>query len=177
MINNESDDGTPEYEVQSIIDKKLVKGNISYLIHWKGYDIKESTWEPIQNLYNCMDSVVAYEENNKKNEKEVEKPLLKSKRKSFIPEKIYSISKYDSDSREIKRLFKTYKPKSIISAISTYPNIIPTKVNNVNEFFLKIQWNNSDDIVEETTLISNHIFKIYYPLMLCDYYEKYIRIN
>lgn len=35
-----------EYEVEDIIDHKILRGRISYLIRWKNYDSGEDTWEP-----------------------------------------------------------------------------------------------------------------------------------
>lgn len=45
-------DGLEEYEVQSILDSRMVRGRIQYLVEWKGYGPEERTWEPVSNL-NC----------------------------------------------------------------------------------------------------------------------------
>ena len=39
-----------EYAVEKIVDKRYLNGIINYLIKWKGYDDKDNTWEPIDNL-------------------------------------------------------------------------------------------------------------------------------
>ena len=42
-------------------DKSFDKyGNINYLIKWKGYDDKDNTWEPIENIY-CEDLIKEFE--------------------------------------------------------------------------------------------------------------------
>merc|ERR1712083_984147 len=33
-----------------VLDRELREGQIFYRVSWKGYDIKESTWEPRSNL-------------------------------------------------------------------------------------------------------------------------------
>ena len=38
------------YEVEKIIDRRIVKGKKEYLIKWKGYPESQSTWEPISHL-------------------------------------------------------------------------------------------------------------------------------
>ena len=39
------------YEVDCIKARHLVKGGaVEYLIHWKGYEDKDDTWEPLANL-------------------------------------------------------------------------------------------------------------------------------
>lgn len=49
-----------EYAVEKVLDKRFVKGKIQYFIKWKGWDIKDSTWEPIEHL-NCPDLVDKFE--------------------------------------------------------------------------------------------------------------------
>ncbi|XP_031624988.1 chromobox protein homolog 1-like [Contarinia nasturtii] len=55
------------YEVESIIGHRVVKGKEKFLIKWKGEE--ESTWEPIENLFGCIEMVREYmlkKENEKK---------------------------------------------------------------------------------------------------------------
>ena len=63
-------DDDQEFFVEKIVDKNFdVNGKISYLIKWKGYDDKDNTWEPIENLY-CLDLIEDFEKTycNKENE-------------------------------------------------------------------------------------------------------------
>jgi hypothetical protein len=46
-------DDQPEFVVEAILDSKLVRNTIRYLVHWKGYDNSERTWEPLRSLTNC----------------------------------------------------------------------------------------------------------------------------
>ena len=39
-----------EFEVSEILDSKIIRKKLEYLVHWQGYDISERTWEPISNL-------------------------------------------------------------------------------------------------------------------------------
>ena len=34
------------YEIQTILDQRISKGNQEYLVHWKGYPVEEATWVP-----------------------------------------------------------------------------------------------------------------------------------
>lgn len=60
------------YEVEKILDKKLIGPNVYYLVKWKGYSYEEITWEPIENLLSAKSCIRYFEEklkkeNNKKN--------------------------------------------------------------------------------------------------------------
>ena len=43
-------DVTSEYEVEEILDSKLHRRKLKYLVKWKGYGSEENTWEPEENL-------------------------------------------------------------------------------------------------------------------------------
>lgn len=56
--------GQLEYEVEAILDSKRYRNSVRYLVHWKGYDASERTWEPISALANCNDLVLEFHERN-----------------------------------------------------------------------------------------------------------------
>ena len=38
-------------EIEKIVDKRVDSdGKVEYLVKWKGYDDKENTWEPVENI-------------------------------------------------------------------------------------------------------------------------------
>jgi len=41
-----------EYEVDYIVVSHIYKRQLQYLVHWKGYEEHERTWEPLLNLKN-----------------------------------------------------------------------------------------------------------------------------
>jgi Chromo (CHRromatin Organisation MOdifier) domain len=47
VVNDE-----PEYEVEDILDSKLVRRRLFYLVKWKGYSDIDNYWEPAANLKN-----------------------------------------------------------------------------------------------------------------------------
>jgi len=59
-------DGELEYEVEQILDKRVVKrrgsSRVHYLVKWVGYGVAHNTWEPEENLVNCSKLVAAYEQ-------------------------------------------------------------------------------------------------------------------
>ncbi|MBW0567246.1 hypothetical protein O181_106961 [Austropuccinia psidii MF-1] len=48
-----------EREVSQIMDSKTKRGNLWYLVEWKGFskDPERSTWEPTKNLKNCPEPI------------------------------------------------------------------------------------------------------------------------
>ena len=50
-----------EYEVEIILDKKLLRKKPYYLVKWKGYPLHDATWEPVTNLSNAIDLVNTFE--------------------------------------------------------------------------------------------------------------------
>ncbi|MBW0588571.1 hypothetical protein O181_128286 [Austropuccinia psidii MF-1] len=44
-----------EWQVSHILDSKITRGKLWYLVEWKGFsqDSERSTWEPAENLNNC----------------------------------------------------------------------------------------------------------------------------
>ena len=42
-----------EYEVAAILDSKIVRNKLYYLVDWLGYSPSERTWEPIENVSNA----------------------------------------------------------------------------------------------------------------------------
>jgi hypothetical protein len=43
-----------EYEVEQIIDSRIHRNTLQYLVHWKGYTIMDRTWEPKAHLTHCQ---------------------------------------------------------------------------------------------------------------------------
>ena len=49
-----------EYEVEKIIDSRLKRGKLQYLIKWKNYPIEESTWEPEDHLERAKSTITKF---------------------------------------------------------------------------------------------------------------------
>ncbi|KAG5033591.1 hypothetical protein JHK87_008501 [Glycine soja] len=57
------DDGF--YEIETIRRKRLRKGQLQYLIKWRGWPETANTWEPLENLQSVPDLVDAFEDSLK----------------------------------------------------------------------------------------------------------------
>lgn len=61
-----SDDEEEQFEVQKILDKKTVNGEIKYLLKWKGYSDRDNSWVKESKL-DCSILVAAFEKNRIEN--------------------------------------------------------------------------------------------------------------
>ncbi|TDH15407.1 hypothetical protein EPR50_G00031400, partial [Perca flavescens] len=82
-----------EYEVEKILDRRVVNGRVEFLLKWKGFSDEDNTWEPQDNL--DVDLITEYMQKHK--EKEEKKEKKKGKRK------VVSEASGDSEERGSKR--------------------------------------------------------------------------
>jgi len=50
-----------EFEVEKILNKRMVWGKEKFLVQWKGYTVEEDTWENRENLGNAKELVEEFE--------------------------------------------------------------------------------------------------------------------
>ena len=54
-----------EYEVEALVGKRMRKGQVQYLVKWKGWDRPEdNSWKSLDGLGGCRDLVEDYEARN-----------------------------------------------------------------------------------------------------------------
>lgn len=112
-----------EYYVEKILAKRDYP-EVRYLIKWDGWDIKDSTWEPIENLWNAMELVDEFEKREaiKKHDKTFKKEALIQKSKQSVynkyieyeeatPPRQKTISNFKE--KEEQKSFKEYRSSKI----------------------------------------------------------------
>ena len=57
-------EGQPEYEVEEVLDSRLKKGKLEYLVKWSGYTDEYNTWEPVSNLENSKEAIEDFHKDN-----------------------------------------------------------------------------------------------------------------
>ena len=50
----------PEYEVESILDSKVVRNKLHYLVDWPGYSPNDWTCKPVENLNNAKEVIIDF---------------------------------------------------------------------------------------------------------------------
>ena len=53
-----------EYEVDYIVASRIYRRQLQYLVHWKGYEEHEHTWEPTSNVRNAPLAVERFYKEN-----------------------------------------------------------------------------------------------------------------
>ncbi|KAI9582504.1 chromobox protein homolog 1-like [Glossina fuscipes] len=89
-------EGTKEFDVERIEDKRIKCGKTEYYLKWKGYPRSENTWEPVDNL-NCSDLVAAYEESLKNKEDTMKCPSSTPRNKPTAKQKVVEDNKSGFD--------------------------------------------------------------------------------
>ena len=72
---NENQIDTNNFEVERVVEKRFdSNGKSNYLIKWKGYDEKDNTWEPRDNL-DCNDLIDEFERVRREKSEKVNEEL------------------------------------------------------------------------------------------------------
>ena len=53
------------YQCEKIVGQRLAKGVTQFCVTWAGYDTKDNTWEPIENLAGCESFIADFKEREK----------------------------------------------------------------------------------------------------------------
>ena len=56
--------GTPEYEVEEVLNSRLKRGKLECLVKWSGYTNDYNTWEPESNLDNSKEMIKNFHKSN-----------------------------------------------------------------------------------------------------------------
>ena len=57
-------EGTPEYEVEQVLNSRLKQEKLEYLVKWSGYTDDYNTWEPESNLDNSKEVINDFHKSN-----------------------------------------------------------------------------------------------------------------
>lgn len=148
------------YEVEKVLDKRVVRGKTQYLIKWKGFSHEDNTWEPQENL-DCPDLIAEFENKNKK-PKESSKASGEEKEKKR--KTAQTTEKNDSkrpklESEEVRPhgFARCLKPEKIIGA-----------TDSSGQLMFLMKWEGSD----EADLVPAKEANVKCPQIVISFYEE-----
>jgi len=76
-------EGEEEFEVEKIINKRIVRGKEKFLVRWKGYTAEADMWKSRENLENARELVKEFEREYGKEAEELRRQELEEEEKEF----------------------------------------------------------------------------------------------
>eukprot|EP00092_Neocalanus_flemingeri_P032429 GFUD01035270.1.p1 GENE.GFUD01035270.1~~GFUD01035270.1.p1 ORF type:complete len:166 (+),score=58.41 GFUD01035270.1:57-554(+) len=155
-----------EYEVETIVNKRLRKGKAEYLVKWKGWeDPDDNTWEPIAHL-DCKELIKEYEEKHAGEAVSTASGSATDKKKGPDSGK----RKAEEKSKNEKSAKKPdTRPKGFARGLTAEKIIGAT--NDPGELYFLIKWKGSD----EADLVPAKEANIKIPQVVIKFYEE--RLN
>jgi len=79
-------EGEEEFEVEKILNKRMIRGKEKFLVRWKGYMVEENTWENRENLENTKELVKEFKRKYREEVKELRQQEQEKEEKEFSRE-------------------------------------------------------------------------------------------
>ncbi|EDO48908.1 predicted protein [Nematostella vectensis] len=165
-----------EYEVEKVMDKRVINGGIEYLLKWKGYPDSENTWESEEGLQ-CPELIEEYEKKKKASSKPSN---ILDKSALFISSFSHSVEK--GESKPKKRKVNAYEElgmKAVEVEDASKDDVDPiaegweadtilgaTEVDGQIHFL--IQWKSTD----RADLIPSKVANLKWPQIVIKFYEE-----
>lgn len=145
-----------EYVVEKVLDRRVVKGRVEFLLKWKGFSDEDNTWEPHDNL-DCPDLIAEYMQKHKE----------KEEKKKEGKRKIVSETSGDSEERGSKRK-KEESEKARGFGRGLQPERIIGATDSSGELMFLMKWKNSD----EADLVPAKEANVKCPQVVISFYEE-----
>ncbi|KAI4821945.1 hypothetical protein KUCAC02_007518, partial [Chaenocephalus aceratus] len=121
-----------EYVVEKVLDRRVVKGRVEFLLKWKGFSEEDNTWEPQDNL-DCPDLIAEYMQKHKE----------KEEKKKEGKRKVASEATGDSEERGSKKKKEEEKARGFGRGLQ--PERIIGATDSSGELMFLMKWKNSDE--------------------------------
>lgn len=151
------DEEEEEYVVEKVLDRRVVKGKVEYLLKWKGFSDEDNTWEPEENL-DCPDLIAEF---------------LQSQKTAHEADKSDGKRKADSDnevageeSKPKKKKEEVEKPRGFARGLD--PERIIGATDSSGELMFLMKWKNSD----EADLVPAKEANVKCPQVVISFYEE-----
>ncbi|XP_033969493.1 chromobox protein homolog 1a [Trematomus bernacchii] len=144
-----------EYVVEKVLDRRVVKGRVEFLLKWKGFSEEDNTWEPQDNL-DCPDLIAEYMQKHKE----------KEEKKKEGKRKVASETTGDSEERGSKKKKEEEKARGFGRGLQ--PERIIGATDSSGELMFLMKWKNSD----EADLVPAKEANVKCPQVVISFYEE-----
>ncbi|XP_073519180.1 chromobox protein homolog 5 [Phyllobates terribilis] len=144
-----------EYVVEKVLDRRVVKGQVEFLLKWKGFSEEHNTWEPDRNL-DCPELISEFMKKYKKGKEAEPKSKTEPTKRKAGSDDIRA--KRRRESNDIARGFERgLEPEKIIGA-----------TDSCGELMFLMKWKNSD----EADLVLAKEANVKCPQIVIAFYEE-----
>jgi len=146
-----------EYVVEKVIDRRVVKGRVEFLLKWKGFSNDDNTWEPEDNL-DCPDLIAEFMSTYKgATTKKKETGKRKTSDAADNGEESRSAKKKKEEPEKARGFGRGLAPERIIGA-----------TDSSGELMFLMKWKNSD----EADLVPAKEANVKCPQVVISFYEE-----
>ncbi|XP_041671452.1 chromobox protein homolog 1b isoform X2 [Cheilinus undulatus] len=144
----EEEEEEEEYVVEKVLNRRVVKGRVEYLLKWKGFSNEDNTWEPEDNL-DCPDLIAEFLQS--------QKTAHEGKRKAEADGDESKSKKKKDDTEKLRGFARGLDPERIIGA-----------TDSTGELMFLMKWKNSD----EADLVPAKEANVKCPQVVISFYEE-----
>jgi len=144
----EEEEEEEEYVVEKVLNRRVVKGRVEYLLKWKGFSEEDNTWEPEDNL-DCPDLIAEFLQS--------QKSAHEGKRKAAGDSDDSKSKKKKDDTEKLRGFSRGLDPERIIGA-----------TDSTGELMFLMKWKNSD----EADLVPSKEANVKCPQVVISFYEE-----
>ncbi|XP_037545237.1 chromobox protein homolog 1a [Nematolebias whitei] len=145
-----------EYVVEKVLDRRVVKGKVEFLLKWKGFSDEDNTWEPEENL-DCPDLIAAYMQKHKEKEEKKKESKRKSTSEASGESEERAGKKRKEEGEKTRGFGRGLQPERIIGA-----------TDSSGELMFLMKWKNSD----EADLVPAKEANVKCPQVVISFYEE-----
>uniref|UniRef100_A0A3B5K413 Chromobox 1 n=1 Tax=Takifugu rubripes TaxID=31033 RepID=A0A3B5K413_TAKRU len=145
-----------EYVVEKVLERRLVKGRVEFLLKWKGFPNEDNTWEPEENL-DCPDLIAEFMQKHKEKEEKKKEGKRKGSTEATGESEERGSKKKKEEGEKARGFGRGLQPERIIGA-----------TDSSGELMFLMKWKNSD----EADLVPAKEANVKCPQVVISFYEE-----
>jgi len=152
----EEEEGDKDFEVEDILDSRIIDGKTEYLVQWKdaeGDDEEGQTWEPLSHLEGAQELLQRFE----------------ARRRATLPQEQPPISVF-APAAACKRRRDTVESNAVATQSSQWLQVLKIKKPESTDLSFLVACADGSQ-----TVVSNTLLRAEAPLLLVDFYQARVR--